>query len=378
MIQKLRIKTEYRRTDRNVKDKIAAKKGIGMENQKTALISVIVPVYNVEKYLERCIQSLLIQTYSNIEILIIDDCSTDHSAGIGKALQKKDDRIKCLSYPEKGHRGLSAARNLGIKKAAGEYIVFIDADDFIKPLFIEILYHNLIENNADISVCSYEKIKEKKADSIWNKMYIEKYEKHCNDSTLDAKKAMQPDDAEVEITTGKQMLAGWYQKYFAIETVVWNKLYRKKIFEQEYPLRFEEGRIFEDVEFSLLAMQRAAKVAISSDKLYFYIQRNGSIQESYMTCKKIKDSLQVQEKRIAFLKKYQYEAAAKRCATDYEKYTIRYYFLAKETGQKKKVRAYVTKCFLAMYAFAISGKEVSIRDRLILIFFKNFIIRSIL
>ena len=101
------------------------------------------------------------------------------------------------------------------------------------------------------------------------------------------------------------------------------------------------------------------------------MQRKGSIMGSRLTVKKMTDSLKVQRKRIHFLQQNQCIAAAKRCAVDYEKYAIRFYFSAGETGPKKKTRAYVTKCFLEMYAFAISGKEISKRDRLILILFKN-------
>ena len=175
----------------------------------------------------------------------------------------------------------------------------------------------------------------------------------------------------IEQYTGQQMLEAWYHKNFETETVVWNKLYRKELFAGDPLLRFEEGTLFEDVEFSLYAVRKAKKIVLCTEKLYFYMQRKGSIMGSRLTVKKMTDSLKVQRKRIHFLQQNQCIAAAKRCAVDYEKYAIRFYFSAGETGQKKKTRAYVTKCFLEMYAFAISGKEISKRDRLILILFKN-------
>lgn len=357
-----------------------------MENQLTALISVIVPAYNVENYLERCIKSLLNQIYSNIEILIIDDGSTDHTDRIRKKLAAKDKRIKCLSYAKKEHYGLSAARNLGIENAAGEYIAFVDADDFVRPQFLEVLYRNLVQYQADISVCGYRKLQEKKAAIYRNGkkeqfplsecFKVEQDRRYGRLQALFGKKTRQTeqhhDSKKIEQYTGKQMLDDWYHKHFETETVVWNKLYRKELFNDAPLLRFEEGILFEDVEFSLYAVRKAKKIVLCSEKLYFYMQRKGSIKGSRLTVKKMTDSLKVQRKRIHFLQQNQYLAAAKRCATDYEKYTIRYYFLAKETGQKKKVRAYVTKCFREMYAFAISGKEISKRDRLVLVCFKHF------
>ncbi len=119
-----------------------------MENQLNVLISVIVPAYNV-KLSERCIKSLQEQTYSDIEILIVDDGSTDQTDRIRKKLGAKDKRIKCLSYEKKGHYGLFS-RIFRNKKAAGEYIAFVDSDDFVGPRFLEILYQNIEYDQADI------------------------------------------------------------------------------------------------------------------------------------------------------------------------------------------------------------------------------------
>ena len=118
--------------------------------KKQDLISIVVPIYNVEKYLEKCINSIIIQTYKNIEIILVNDGSTDSSGKICDIYLKIDKRIKVV---HKKNGGLSDARNVGIENAKGKYIAFIDSDDFLDSDFIEILYNLIIEYNADVSCC---------------------------------------------------------------------------------------------------------------------------------------------------------------------------------------------------------------------------------
>ena len=115
------------------------------------LISVIIPIYNVEQYLKECLESVINQTYRNLEIILVDDGSKDKSGKICDEYKNKDERIKVV-HKENG--GLSDARNAGMKIATGKYIQFIDSDDFIDKDMIETLYNLIIENEADISMCS--------------------------------------------------------------------------------------------------------------------------------------------------------------------------------------------------------------------------------
>ena len=117
------------------------------------LVSVIVPVYNVQAYLDRCVQSIVDQTYSNLEILLIDDGSTDESYRLMQNWAEKDKRIHLL---QKTNGGLSDARNFGIQRAQGEYLAFIDSDDFIRPAMIEKMLAAMVEQQAQISVCDME------------------------------------------------------------------------------------------------------------------------------------------------------------------------------------------------------------------------------
>ena len=131
------------------------------------LISIIVPVYNSEKYLEKCISSILNQTYKNIEIIIVDDGSKDKSVEICDNFSKNNKNIKVF---HKKNEGVSIARNYGISKAKGDYILFIDSDDTIAKEMIYSLYNNLVDNDADISMCNIIRIDE-------NGEYVDEFNK---------------------------------------------------------------------------------------------------------------------------------------------------------------------------------------------------------
>ena len=120
-----------------------------MENN---LISIIVPIYNSENYIKKCLDSILAQTYSNLEVILIDDGSTDNSYNICKDYQKKDNRIVLL---QQKNAGVSRARNHGLEVAKGEYIGFVDSDDYIEPEMYEILLNSIIESNSKIAICNY-------------------------------------------------------------------------------------------------------------------------------------------------------------------------------------------------------------------------------
>ena len=128
-----------------------------MNGEKTPIISIIVPSFNEEKNIARCLDSILNQTYENFEVICVDDKSTDSTFEIIKSYAEKDSRIKPFKNPSKG---VSSARNFGLEKASGDYIGFIDSDDFIQPQMYEFLLRSINENNCEISVCRYEKTSE--------------------------------------------------------------------------------------------------------------------------------------------------------------------------------------------------------------------------
>ena len=139
------------------------------------LITVIIPIYNAEKWIERCVDSVLRQKYKNLEILLINDSSTDNSKEICKKMQYKDDRVKLICQKE--NKGVSAARNRGIELAKGDYIAFVDADDYIDNDMYCSLYENMKKENVDLSICSVlmekqqKKITHKQIESFTKKFY---------------------------------------------------------------------------------------------------------------------------------------------------------------------------------------------------------------
>lgn len=209
-------------------------------------ISIIVPVYKVEKYLSRCVNSLINQTYRNIEIILVNDGSPDNCPAICDDFSKKDNRIKVI-HKENG--GLSDARNIGIENSTGKYLSFVDSDDWVEDDFIETLYSNIINENADISIINYT--------LIWNNGKI-----RVNDYIGDYYVYNQEEAI-------KELLK---QKKF--QCMVCQKMYKREIFSD---IRFPLGKIYEDVAVSLPTFLKADKVVVSGDPKYYYFQREDSI-----------------------------------------------------------------------------------------------------
>lgn len=213
------------------------------------LISIIVPVYNMEKYIDKCINSIINQTYKNIEIIIVDDGSTDKSSKMIDKYKKIDKRIKVY---HKKNGGLSDARNYGLEKATGEYIGFVDSDDYIENNMYEILYNNLIKYKADISVVNYNLVYEKDFN-------YKKNVKEISDRLIILNK----------IETIKLLFDDNKFGNFA-----WNKLYKRELFNNiKYPI----GRNMEDLGTTYKIIDKCNRIVYDPIPLYNYLQRNNSI-----------------------------------------------------------------------------------------------------
>ncbi len=247
------------------------------------LISVIVPVYNVEKYLRRCIDSIINQTYKNLEIILVDDGSPDSSGAICDEYAKKDSRIKVI---HKENSGLSGARNAGIDAATGEYISFIDSDDYVNKDFCMILYKNIKADNSDICICGFEHVTEPGS-------FIEKNAKE----TISTKQKLR----------GKQIISDYMMKvryenmdgYWAIAC---NKLYKANLFSN---IRYPIGRLHEDEFVIHNLLDNTDFVSVLSDKLYYYTQRPDSIMGKKSSFKHI-DKAKALIERADFLKRRGY------------------------------------------------------------------------
>ena len=213
------------------------------------LISVIIPAYNVERYLDDCLKSVTCQTYDNLEIIIVDDGSTDGTASICDKWAEKDSRIIVFHNP---NDGLSIARNKGLEVAKGQYISFIDSDDYFEPDAIESLYETAKFNDADLVVAQGRKVTETG----------ELIEQGGNDGT---QKAISEED--------------FWKRYSdnLYYIVIWSKLYKASLFEN---IRFPVGVINEDVEVSRLTAAAAENIVSLNKCIYNYRIRNGSITRS--------------------------------------------------------------------------------------------------
>ncbi len=212
-------------------------------------ISIIVPVFNVEKYIERCVKSIENQSYRNLEIILVDDESPDRCPQICDEYAKRDERIKVL---HKKNGGLSDARNAGLDVATGEYIAFVDSDDWVEPDFIEQLYVNAKKEDADISIIG--------CTLVWDDGRKKTVSKDKGYYVFDREKAI------------REMLA---QRKFGC--MVCQKMYRKQIFDT---VRFPVGKLYEDVAVSMPTFLKAKKVVVSGNHGYNYYQRNDSIVNS--------------------------------------------------------------------------------------------------
>ena len=212
------------------------------------LISIIIPVYNVEKYISRCLDSLINQSYKNLEIILINDGSTDKS---GEICDSYSNQYENIYVYHKKNGGVSSARNLGLEKINinSKFIGFIDPDDFIDQDMYKILYDNLIKYDADMSICDMEK--------VYNN---NDYEKITN--TNDEK-----------ITNNIDVLEAFF---YDIERygVVWNKLYKRECIKD---IKFDVVKSSEDIIYSQEAIYNSKKIVITNEKLYYYYQRKKSI-----------------------------------------------------------------------------------------------------
>ncbi len=209
-------------------------------------VSMIIPVYNVEKYLKKCVESVINQTLKDIEIILINDGSTDNSPEICNQYAQQDERIKLITQENKG---LSAARNTGMKFAKGDYIAFLDSDDWIDLNFCEKLYNSAIDTDADIAAASI--IRKRK----YHQKYRVKYRKIEAFTDLQRK---------IEVCKGPQCC------------YVWNKIYKKSALEKSGVI-FREGVYFEDMEFTMRILKELNKLITVPGASYYYRVNHKSI-----------------------------------------------------------------------------------------------------
>lgn len=235
-------------------------------------ISVIVPIYKVEKYLNRCVDSILNQSYKNIEVILVDDGSPDNCGKICDEYLLKDNRIRVI-HKENG--GLSSARNAGLEIATGEYIGFVDSDDWIEPKMYETLIENAIKYNAEISVGGVVDLLEENDNYTIIK------------STFDEK-------IDVQVLNNEEAM----KKFFLGSWSAWDKIYKRKVHEK---IRFPEGMINEDEAIAMKILDNSEKIVYTNEVFYNYIRRPNSITTSEFSERKL-DWYRNCKKNLEFIK----------------------------------------------------------------------------
>jgi len=240
------------------------------------LISIIVPVYKVEAYLARCVESLLIQTYRNLEILLVDDGSSDNCPAICDEYAKRDARVRVF---HQANAGLSGARNTGIDAARGEYLAFVDSDDYVAKDFIRTLYELLRDTDSAISQCRFSYVQGESLNSGKSRDY--------------------------RIYRGESLMEQLYgpEEEATCFVVAWNKLYRRELFGQ---IRYPAGRIHEDEATTYRLFHAGKKLVFTERALYgYYTDNRGSITAVFS--RKRLQWLTAHEERVVFLKENGYE-----------------------------------------------------------------------
>lgn len=235
-----------------------------------SLISIVVPIYNVEQYLQKCVDSLINQTYKNLEIILVDDGSPDNCPKICDEYAKQDSRIKVI-HKENG--GLSDARNSGMNIATGEYISFIDSDDWIKSEMIEDMYNRMIEDNSDLVSSGV--------------LWVDEDGVEIRNATVSENCVLNTEQAMTElINDGK------------LKQHVWNKLYKADLIKN---IPFDKGKYHEDVFWSYKVIGEAERISIEKNSYYFYVQRSESIMGEKYSAKRL-DALDAMELRCEYMK----------------------------------------------------------------------------
>lgn len=216
---------------------------------KEGVISVIVPVYKVEPYIHKCIGSILKQTYKNLQIILVDDGSPDNCGEICDEYAQKDARIQVIHQENKG---LSAARNVGIEIAEGEYIGFVDSDDYIKETMYETMYCLIEERKADVCIC--------------NLFDVKGNDKKIRNANIGIKEYGKMDILK-EIILDKN-----------IQSYAWNKLYKRELFKT---IRYPQGKRYEDIGTTFYLLEKCNKVVMTGEPQYYYLNREDSIVNNY-------------------------------------------------------------------------------------------------
>lgn len=281
------------------------------------LISVIVPVYNMEKYLKRCVDSILAQEYRQLEIILVDDGSTDASPAMCDAYAEQDQRVQVI-HKENG--GLSDARNAGMAVAKGAYIGFVDSDDWIEPGMYRAMYEAAVANGAQVAVCRYAEI--------------------CLDKVVDGS------GNEIVPLSREEVLDIYICEHpqYKIYNSVWSKLFKREIIGDTL---FPKGRNSEDIMFTTKAFCRLERCVYLDTAYYNYVkEREGSIMNAFPGQRMLRDEIPFWREHIACIRETGLELLAKKAEYYFYKRLVGYYVMVQTEYEKSRETKACAKALL--------------------------------
>lgn len=304
-------------------------------------ISIIVPVYKVEEYLPRCIDSILAQTFTDFELILVDDGSPDNCGKICDEYAQKDDRIVVI---HKNNGGLSDARNAGIDVATGEYIGFIDSDDWIDPNMYYVLHNNAIKNMADISECLF---------------------MQCSDNIV----VKQPNKIIEKVFSKENAIIELYNNDNYGSIIVCNKLFKKELFDI---LKFPVGRINEDQFVTPKLFYHSNCVVFCNYIGYYYFRRQSSIMNSEFSAKRL-DAVYAYKETRKFFIEHNLKQALKYNDATYCFVLLKYWKLFKENNYIRNEYAVIIEEYRKLKFKFLSNDVLSIKEKIVLLY-KRFLL----
>lgn len=305
-------------------------------------VSVVVPIYNVEKYLKKCVDSLLEQTYKNIEIILVDDGATDSCPEICDYYKSIDSRIIAV---HKQNGGLSDARNEGIKYMSGDYVAFVDSDDYVSPYYIETLVVNAEKYNADVSICNFERVYEndEPVNKRPNNDIVRQFNKH------DSLTALFDDELKMQFT------------------IACSKIIRSSIMKS---VTFPKGRIYEDSATAHKIYNLIERTVYVDSQLYFYLLRGGSIKTSEKFLKT--DMIDAIYDKLTFFKSYNDPILLRNSYYDYLTCLMGVYSrINSDTPESKTRKATILEQFkMTLSEMKDSGIKLGTKRKMRIVLFK--------
>lgn len=303
-------------------------------------ISVVIPVYNVEQYLERCLESVRHQTLQPEEVILVDDGSTDSS---GQICDRYGEQFPYFQVIHQANGGLSAARNAGIERASGRYITFLDSDDFLHPLYLEILYQNAEENHCSISICGYAVTRgdmlpavDRQENRPFVRSNLEVLEECCGLRKINA-------------------------------TVAWCKLYRRELFQD---VRYPVGRVYEDLATTHKVIYLSKRIVFTPLKLYGYYMSGTSITRRKYSLANFNSENMAQDERLDFFRQIGAPTLYQKLAVSVQRNRIANYCKAVRYLPEAKAERKTLRSKYHSLAGEVRGYPKGMADRLLFALFR--------